>query len=217
MDEQSKSRVFSLVVSSERNSEPRPKLHLPKFEYTQTHKCEEACLRSILFSFDEAVLKAPNVLDDPAAFVRLAAAHGFPLSNAIQRQRKYENIQQNAMRMLAQQNCLGHRLIALWKRISPDIASRVSKMKTVQSVTNEPFAPGSIRKIRQALAPHRDQLGFEIIRDLNLLENPVEFLAMCKRIGYDGPGSNYDTSSPNDLNTAIGQRLIDTWRIIAIS
>ncbi|ACT59738.1 hypothetical protein [Hirschia baltica] len=214
MDEQIKSRVFSLVEPTYRESVHQTKRLLPKLSHTETRKRDEACLRSILFSFDEAILKAPNVLKDPAAFARLAAAHGFPLSCAIQRQRKYGNINENAMRMLAQQNCLGHKLIQLWKRISPEISRRVEKMNSNQAIPYEPFSPGIMRKMRQALTPLRDQLGFEIVCDLNLLDNPVAFLAMCQRIGYNGPGWTYDTSKPNDLNKVVGQRLIDTWRII---
>lgn len=217
MDEQSKRRVFCIVESTERENADQPKLLLPKISHTESRKRDENCLRSILFSFDEAIINAPNVLNDPPAFVRLAAAHGFPVKSVIQRQRKYGNINENAMRMLAQQNCLGHKLIQLWKRISPEISRRVEKMNSTQILPMEPFSPGVLRKIRQALTPHRDQLGFEIIRNLNLLDNPVAFLAMCQRIGYNGPGWTYDTSKPNDLNKAVGQRLIDTWRIIAIS
>ncbi len=217
MDEQSKRRVISLVKPTAHGNVPKPKFHLPNLNKTATHKRDEDCLRAILFSFDQAILYAPNVLKDPAAFVRLAAAHGFPLNSAIQRERKYGNINENAMRMLAQQNCLGHRLIQLWKRISPEVYSRVTKMNTQHSTSMEPFSPGAIRKMRHALLPLRDQMGFEIIRDLNLLDNPVAFLAMCQRIGYQGLGSTYDTTEPNDLNMVVGQRLIDTWRIIAVN
>ncbi|MFC7290090.1 hypothetical protein [Hirschia litorea] len=217
MDEQSKRSVFSVVVSERRNRSTQPKLQLPKFDLTETHKRDAYCLRAILFSFDAAILKAPTVLLDPAAFVRLAAAHGFPVSSAIQRERTYGNISENAIRMLAQQNCLGHRLIQLWKRISPVTASRVLQMPATNPTPMEPFSPGTIRKIRMALTPIRDQLGFEIIRNLNLLDDPVAFLAMCKRIGYNGPGWTFNTDRPNDMNKAVGQRLIDTWRIMVVS
>ena len=90
-------------------------------------------------------------------------------------------------------------------------------MNTYQPTSIEPFSPGAVRKMKNALLPLRDQMGFEIVRDLNLLDDPVAFLAMCQRIGYQGLGATYDTTEANDLNTAIGQRLIDTWRIIAVN
>ena len=153
-------------------------------------------------------------MTDPAAFLRLATAHGYPASPPAIRLRKYQNVSEIEARTMAQQNCLGHELIEIWEALSPLNAMLARQRSHDASNVTEPFTPGPLRLMQRHIASLREALGLEIIRNFDILEDPFAFFRLCLELGYEGPGSHHCQMEENDLNRAVGRRLLSVWRLV---
>lgn len=192
----------------------RPRIVAPTYRHVMTRDKQAEHMRAILFSFNDAVLANAKVLTDPAAFLRLATAHGYPASPPAIRLRKYHNVSEIEARTMAQQNCLGSELIEIWENLSPLIAMRAMQSAHGALDATEPFTPGPLRLMHTHVAPLREALGLEIIRNFDILEDPFAFFQLCLELGYEGPGSHHFHDEENDLNRAVGRRLLSVWRLV---
>jgi hypothetical protein len=216
MDEQSKTRLFSPAVSY---FDAAPNMSAPQYstsDLSYHRSCMHSCLDAILVPLEETLFRMPHIASDPSAFYRLSVSHGFPALSASDDERGYETPRQRSIRQISRQTTWGQELIAAWKSLSPLNFIRIKAESHNASEILEPFAPGPLRKIRLELTPIRDQLGFEIIRNTQILEDPIAFLKLCIRLGYTGPGSERANWPPNDLTRALGKRLISAWRLSVI-
>ncbi len=217
MNGQNEDNRFSIVVTSDPFAAHTSRLKHPLYRTnSEEQKRRRAHLKAIGFSFDTAVTYHPSVLRDPAAFLRLAISHGYPAPKLAlnDTNRQPRNV---AFYVEETYRRIGSQLMKDWKRTAPlRLVSKLTQQSERAPTPKEPFAPGVLRKMQSAMMPIGDELGFQIIRNLNVLEDPFAFYKLCLSLGYEGPGSGLATDTPNDLNLTQGKRLIAAWRVHVI-
>ena len=176
----------------------RPRISAPRYAHLDTTDKINRRIDALSPLLDMAVLDHPHVLFDPAAFYRLAVAQGYP---------------HRAKTRTGQMN-LGRDLIREWRLLSPATAMEAETRIGDDQTRLEPFRPGWMRQMRDALAPIRDHLGFELFRRPEAEDDEFAFFALCIELGYDGPGARHDATTPNDFNRAIGRRLRAVWALV---
>ena len=195
--------MINFVNTSNRSEEQkacRPRITRPRYDHCDTQDKQEARLRLILPWIDRAIEYAPHAARNPDSFLRLAVAQGYPEptgpDDVIRRH--------------------GETLLLTWRRISPRTAEQADQWSGNARSRRDDFAPGLMRRMRDAIDEIRPSLGRAVLADRSVLGNPFAFFRLARKHGYEGPGAGHDLSVENDVNHKMGEKLVSAFRLVIL-
>ena len=160
-----------------------PRIVKPDYDHVDTTEKMQKRLSAISTPLRRSLADAPGFLHDADKFLGLAVLHGYPTPAG------------DRMSVLHHANML----LECWKRLAPDlfVAPRHARSQTPT--------------VEQALDAIRAPLGAFVAERPRILTDGFGFFRACVRLGYDGPGAHHAANAPNDLNCAVGKRLVAAW------
>lgn len=192
--------LINFVNTSKQNEQQnacRPRITRPRYDHCDTVSKQVQRLSLISPWIDRAMEYAPHAARNPESFLRLAVAQGYPEPSGSE-----DTIRRH-----------GEALLAIWRDLSPVTAEQADLWIGDAGSRNDDFAPGLMRRMRDAIDALRPQLGRAVLADRTVLDAPFAFFRLCRKHGYDGPGAGHDLSIENDVNRKMGEKLILAFRL----